>query len=78
MVCQYVHTKWRWWWCFCWLNCTEIEQESESGSCARAFELYITDEFHSYTAHAHKYTITQSIFTEPTGHIVNPLHTTCP
>ena len=34
--------------------------------------------FHSYTAHAHKCTTTQSIFTEPTGHIVYPLHTTCP
>ena len=44
MVCQYVHTKWRWWWCFSWLSCIEIKQESESGSCACVFKLYITDE----------------------------------
>jgi len=44
MVCQYVQKKWRWWICICWLSCTEIEQESESGSRVRVFELYITDE----------------------------------
>jgi len=44
MVCQYVHMKWRWWFCICWLSCTEIEQESETASCACVFELYITDE----------------------------------